>query len=134
MYDSYQRGVSTEGIFLVGALTTASGALMFYANKGITWITTTIGTVIYQANDLAASFQNAVIDVLSEKTKRAALEYNAKMVIVAGGVSANSALREKIRSDMESLNIKFNVPSFKYCTDNAAMIAAAAYFQKLSKR
>ena len=85
-------------------------------------------------NDLAASFQNAVIDVLSEKTKRAALEYNAKMVIVAGGVSANSALREKIRSDMESLNIKFNVPSFKYCTDNAAMIAAAAYFQKLSKR
>ena len=51
-------------------------------------------------NDLAASFQNAVIDVLSEKTKRAALEFGAKMVIIAGGVSANSALRDKIRSDM----------------------------------
>ena len=47
MYDSYQRGVSTEGIFLVGDLTAASGALMFYSNKGITWTTTSIGTVIY---------------------------------------------------------------------------------------
>ena len=85
-------------------------------------------------NDLAASFQNAVVDVLSEKTKRAALEFGAKMVIIAGGVSANSALRDKIRSDMEELNIKFNVPSFKYCTDNAAMIGAAAYYQKLEER
>ena len=85
-------------------------------------------------NDLACSFQNAVIDVLSEKTVRAALEYNAKMVIIAGGVSANSALREKIKQEMEKLNIKFNVPSFKYCTDNAAMIGAAAYFQNLSER
>ena len=85
-------------------------------------------------NDLACSFQNAVIDVLSEKTRRAALEFNAKMVIIAGGVSANSALREKIKNDMEELNIKFNVPSFKYCTDNAAMIGAAAYFQKLNDR
>ena len=85
-------------------------------------------------NDLACSFQNAVIDVLSEKTRRAALEFNAKMVIIAGGVSANSALREKIKNDMEELNIKFNVPSFKYCTDNAAMIGAAAYFQKLNER
>ena len=80
-------------------------------------------------NDLACSFQNAVIDVLSEKTRRAALEFNAKMVIIAGGVSANSALREKIKNDMEELNIKFNVPSFKYCTDNAAMIGVAGYFQ-----
>ena len=47
MYDSYQRGVSTEGIFLVGDLTTANGALMFYANKRITWTTTTTGTAIY---------------------------------------------------------------------------------------
>lgn len=85
-------------------------------------------------NDLACSFQNAVIDVLAEKTSRAALEFNAKMVIIAGGVSANSALREKIKSDMEKLNIRFNVPSFKYCTDNAAMIGAAAYFQKINER
>lgn len=84
-------------------------------------------------NDLAASFQDAVIDVLREKTKRAATEYNAQMVIVAGGVSANSALREAIKEDMEKLNIEFSVPSFAYCTDNAAMIGAAAYYQKFKK-
>ena len=65
-------------------------------------------------NDLAASFQNAVVDVLSEKTKRAALEFGAKMVIIAGGVSANSALRDKIsivctvfKTRYIKLNIKF---------------------------
>lgn len=85
-------------------------------------------------NNLAASFQKAVVDVLAEKTKRAAIEYNAKMVIIAGGVSANSALRERIKEDIESLGIKFSVPSFKYCTDNAAMIGAAAYYQTLKNR
>lgn len=85
-------------------------------------------------NDLAASFQKAVIDVLAEKTKRAAIQYNAKMVIIAGGVSANSSLRTRIQNDITSLGIKFNVPSFKYCTDNAAMIGAAAYYQNLSNR
>ena len=85
-------------------------------------------------NNLAASFQKAVVDVLAEKTKRAAIEYNVKMVIIAGGVSANSALRAKIKEDIENLGIRFNVPSFKYCTDNAAMIGAAAYYQNLKTR
>lgn len=85
-------------------------------------------------NDLAASFQKAVVDVLAEKTKRAAIQYNAKMVIIAGGVSANSSLRTRIQNDITSLGIKFNVPSFKYCTDNAAMIGAAAYYQNLNNR
>lgn len=85
-------------------------------------------------NNLAASFQKAVVDVLAEKTKRAAIEYNVKMVIIAGGVSANSALRAKIKEDIENLGIRFNVPSFKYCTDNAAMIGTAAYYQNLKTR
>lgn len=85
-------------------------------------------------NNLAASFQKAVVDVLAEKTKRAAIEYNVKMVIIAGGVSANSALRAKIKEDIGNLGIRFNVPSFKYCTDNAAMIGAAAYYQNLKTR
>lgn len=85
-------------------------------------------------NNLAASFQKAVVDVLAEKTKRAALEYNVKMVIIAGGVSANSSLRGRIKEDIETLGIKFNVPSFKYCTDNAAMIGAAAYYQTLKTK
>ena len=56
MYDSYQRGVSTEGILLGGTLTAASGALMLYANKGIMWATTTIGTVICPGLGTAIGF------------------------------------------------------------------------------
>lgn len=80
-------------------------------------------------NNLAASFQAAVIEVLTSKTLKAVKEYNVKHVIIAGGVAANKGLRGKMKELMEKENIKFTVPSFKYCTDNAAMIAAAAYFQ-----
>lgn len=80
-------------------------------------------------NNLAASFQNAVIDVLVSKTKKAALEYNVKQVIIAGGVAANKGLRSALKEEMEKLGIKLTVPAFKYCTDNAAMIGAAAYHQ-----
>lgn len=80
-------------------------------------------------NNLAASFQEAVIEVLTSKTLKAVKEYNVKHVIIAGGVAANKGLRNRMKELMEKENIKFTVPSFKYCTDNAAMIAAAAYFQ-----
>ena len=84
-------------------------------------------------NDLAASFQDAVVDVLVSKTSCAAKEYNAKQVLIAGGVAANSGLREAMRQEMEKLNIKLTVPSLKNCTDNAAMIGVAGYFQDLTK-
>lgn len=80
------------------------------------------------ANNLAASFQNAVIDVLVSKTAKAATMYNAKQVIIAGGVAANKGLRSAMKEKMDELEIKLTVPEFKYCTDNAAMIAACAYF------
>lgn len=80
-------------------------------------------------NNLAASFQDAVVDVLCSKTKKAALEYGAKQVIIAGGVAANKSLRERMKAEMDKLNIPLTVPNFKYCTDNAAMIAVAGYFQ-----
>lgn len=79
-------------------------------------------------NDLCASFQEVVIDTLSYKTKKAALEYNVKQVIIAGGVSANSGLRERIIDVFKDTNIKVCIPPFKYCTDNAAMIACAGYY------
>ncbi len=85
-------------------------------------------------NNLAASFQNAVVDVLVSKTAKAALEFNAKHVIIAGGVSANKGLREAMESKMNDLDIKFTCPKMKYCTDNAAMIGAAAYFQILTNK
>ncbi|MGM9898962.1 MAG: tRNA (adenosine(37)-N6)-threonylcarbamoyltransferase complex transferase subunit TsaD [Bacilli bacterium] len=80
-------------------------------------------------NNLAASFQSAVVDVLVMKTKKAALEYKVKQVIIAGGVAANKGLRARMKEEMEKLNIELTVPDFKYCTDNAAMIAVAGYFK-----
>ena len=82
-------------------------------------------------NDLAASFQEAVVDVLCSKTVKAATEFNVKQVIIAGGVAANKGLRTRMQLEMDKLNIPLIVPQFKYCTDNAAMIGAAAYFQYL---
>ncbi len=77
--------------------------------------------------DLCASFQNAVSEVLVDKTFRLAKEKNVKQIIVAGGVSANKGLKERFLA----LNPGFEIciPSIKYCTDNAAMIACAAYYQ-----
>ncbi len=85
------------------------------------------------ANNLAASFQNAVIDVLVSKTSKAATMYNVNQVIIAGGVAANKGLRSAMQEEMDKLNIKLTVPQFKYCTDNAAMIAAAAYNQYIKE-
>ena len=82
------------------------------------------------ANDLAASFQEAVVDVLCEKTIRAAKEYKAKQIIVAGGVAANKGLRTALTNEVNKVEgLRITFPSFKYCTDNAAMIGVAGYFQ-----
>ena len=74
--------------------------------------------------DLAASFQAAVVDVLFNKTIKAAREFGAQEILVSGGVSANRALREAFQSQNE---FKVHIPAFSLCTDNAAMIAAAGY-------
>ena len=76
--------------------------------------------------DLAASFQAAVVDVLFRKTIQAARDHNAREILVAGGVSANRALREAFQSQDE---FKVHIPAFSLCTDNAAMIAAAGYYR-----
>ena len=74
--------------------------------------------------DLAASFQAAVVDVLFNKTIKAAREFGAQEILVSGGVSANRALREAFQAQNE---FKVHIPAFSLCTDNAAMIAAAGY-------
>ena len=76
--------------------------------------------------ELAAAFQDSVVDVLTEKTLRAASEYGANGVILGGGVTANRLLRERIR---EKADLPVLIPAPILCTDNGAMVAACAYYQ-----
>lgn len=84
--------------------------------------------------DLSASFQDAVVSILTKKTMRAVKEYNVKQLLVAGGVSANSGIRDKLKELCEKENVELVVPKIKYCTDNAAMIASAAYYMYKDKK
>jgi N6-L-threonylcarbamoyladenine synthase len=81
---------------------------------------------VLPVEDLAASFQKTVVETLFDKTIQAAREHNAKEILVAGGVSANRALRNIFQSQTE---FKVNIPAFSLCTDNAAMVAAAGYYR-----
>ncbi len=82
----------------------------------------------YNKADVAASFQDAVTDVLCEHTIEAALNTNSKIVTIAGGVASNSALREKMTEYGKKHNISVLYPPPVLCTDNAAMIACAGYY------
>lgn len=84
--------------------------------------------------DLAASFQEVVVDIISKKVEKAINEKNIKYFITAGGVAANRGIREKLAQVCEEANIEYSFPEIKYCTDNAAMIAAAGYFYFINNR
>ena len=79
--------------------------------------------------DLAASFQNAVVEVLVSRTIEAAKQHGYKRVAIAGGVASNSALRAGMEKACKEAGIQFFHPSPIFCTDNAAMIGAAAYYE-----
>ncbi len=80
--------------------------------------------------DLATSFEEDVVNIISKKTMKALKEYNVNNLIICGGVAANRGLREKFKNLCDENNIDLTVPSIKYCTDNAAMIAASGYYAK----
>lgn len=82
--------------------------------------------IIYE--NVAASFQERVVTILTKKTMRAVKEYNVKQLLVSGGVAANSELRSRLEKMCLQNKIKLSIPKIKYCTDNAAMIGAAAYY------
>ena len=84
--------------------------------------------------DIAASFQEAAIDVLVQKTMRAAKEYKVKSILLSGGVSANKLLREELHKNAVEAGIKYFQPPMEYTTDNAAMIAVAGYFNYLKNK
>ena len=78
--------------------------------------------------DMCTTFQNRVTSVISKKTMKAIKEYKVRNLVMAGGVAANSVLRNELEKKCKENNISFSVPRIKYCTDNAAMIGAAAYY------
>ena len=83
--------------------------------------------------DLACSFQTAVVEVLISKTKKAIKNLGIKQLILAGGVAGNSELRQQILNLEEELNIEVLIPQMAYCSDNAAMMGAVGYFYYKNK-
>lgn len=88
--------------------------------------------VPHRIEDIAASYQEAVVDMLIEPTIRAASEHDLSRLVVSGGVSANSRLRTRMREEGEQRGLQVFVPSPKFCTDNAAMIAFAGAWRLAS--
>lgn len=78
-------------------------------------------------NDVAASFQKSVVDVLTDKTFKSLKAYKVKNLVIAGGVAGNSEIRQRFSELSEENGIALHIPALKFCTDNAAMIGAAAY-------
>lgn len=85
---------------------------------------------INDKQNLAASIEAAIVDVLIAKTIKAAKTYKVKNIMLGGGVAANQELVRQLKVQSEKLKVKLHIPPPQLCTDNAAMIAAAAFFQK----
>ena len=86
----------------------------------------------FRRQKFQADAAKAVVDVLVEHSMRAAEEYGMGRFAIAGGVASNSVLRERIKNACEKRKLKFYHPSPVYCTDNAAMIGAAGYYEYLA--
>ena len=82
-------------------------------------------------NDLCASIQHTICNILIKKMKKAIVQTNIKQICLAGGVSANSGLRTAFNNLGTEMNCKVFIPKFEYCTDNAAMIAITGYYKFL---
>ncbi|MCE3282044.1 MAG: tsaD, partial [Chitinophagaceae bacterium] len=83
-------------------------------------------------DDLCASVQHTIVNILMKKLKKAVVQTGVRNVCIAGGVSANSGLRNALREWGEKHHWKTFIPEFQYCTDNAAMIAITAYYKYLA--
>ena len=79
--------------------------------------------------DICCSVQAVIVESLIDKVVKASEEYDIKTIAVAGGVSANSALRRLLKENASELNWELHIPKLEYCTDNAAMIGIAAYYK-----
>lgn len=88
--------------------------------------------ISYNKEDVAASFQASVIDVLTTQTFKALEDYDIKQLLICGGVAANRGIRARMEMMCDSNDIKLLIPPLNLCTDNAAMIGAAAYYQYIA--
>ena len=86
-------------------------------------------TTVQNVADMAASFQEAVVEVIVNKAISAAREFGQNRIVMAGGVASNSRLREMIREEGEKYGIQVMQPRPLYCTDNGVMIACSAYYK-----
>ena len=77
-------------------------------------------------NNMCTSFQNSVVDVLTFKLNKAVKDFDVNQIVIAGGVASNSGLRARVKEMFKDKAVL--IPKLEYCTDNAAMIGAAAYF------
>lgn len=89
--------------------------------------------VVNNINDLCASIQNNIVETLIGKLKKAVEQTGIKRVAIAGGVSANSGLRNAL-TDLQAIGCEVFIPKFEFCTDNAAMIAVYGHYQFLEKQ
>ena len=87
----------------------------------------------HHKEDLAASLEHTIVDILMKKLRQAAKDTGIRQVAVAGGVSANNGLRKAFREHADRYGWKIFIPKFSYTTDNAAMIAITGYFKYQDK-
>lgn len=85
-------------------------------------------------NDMCASFENTVCEELVSNAIRAMKDNNIDKVVLAGGVSANRVLRDMIKKEASKNGFKAFIPDLKYCTDNAAMVGSAAYYNFINNK
>jgi N6-L-threonylcarbamoyladenine synthase len=97
------------------------------------WLKEDPDFIEHHKEDLAASLEATVVDILMDKLRKASKQYNIKEIAVAGGVSANNGLRNSFREHAEKYGWKIFIPKFSYTTDNAAMIAITGYFKYQDK-
>ena len=93
------------------------------------WIKDDPDFIEHHKEDLAASLEHTIVDILMKKLRKAAKDYKIKQVAVAGGVSANNGLRNAFRDHAKRYGWKIFIPKFSYTTDNAAMIAITGYYK-----
>ncbi len=85
-------------------------------------------------SDMAASVQQAIVDVLIAKLEKSIIRYRPKTIMLGGGVAANNLLRERFQQLAKKIKIQSSIPAFEYCTDNAAMIGLAAHYRLKNKK